>query len=230
VRGRTCRRAHRADATPTGGRFCRHRCSGAAGALRADPNRPISKWARHQDKPKTLTVVADITEDSLIDTIEQASRHSAFVIVDLEGTASLMVGFAMSRADLVVIPTQGSQLDAVEAAKAVRLVRAQEQALRNKIPAAVLFTRTSAAIRPRGLAAIEAEFKRAGVPVLATQIHEREAYRAIFSFGCTLSQLDDNLFTAVQIDNARANARTFMTEIVSLLKQAEMPARAAEVA
>src|SRR6266851_467273 len=35
MRGRTCRRAQRADATPSGGRFCRHRCSGAAAALRA---------------------------------------------------------------------------------------------------------------------------------------------------------------------------------------------------
>ena len=194
----------------------------------ADPNRPVSKWARHPGKPEKLTVIADVTEDTLIDTIEQVSRQSAFVIVDLEGTASLMVGFAMSRADLVVIPTQGSQLDAVEAAKAVRLVRAQEQALRVRIPAVILFTRTSAAIRPRGLVAIEAEFKRAGVPVLATQIHEREAYRAIFSFGCTLSQLQDSQFTAQQVHSARANARALMTEIIALLKQMAVPA--AEVA
>jgi hypothetical protein len=39
----------------------------------------------------------------------------------LEGTASMTVAYAISRADLVLIPTQGSQLDAAEAAKAVKL-------------------------------------------------------------------------------------------------------------
>ena len=74
----------------------------------ADPNRPLSKWAKHPGKPETLTVLNDVSEDTIIGTIEKAAGEAAFVIVDLEGTASLMVGLAMSRADLVIIPTQGS--------------------------------------------------------------------------------------------------------------------------
>jgi hypothetical protein len=46
------------------------------------------------------------------------------------------------------------------------------------IPTAILFTRTSAAIRPRSLQAIEAEFAQSGVTVLETQMHERDAFRA----------------------------------------------------
>jgi len=35
--------------------------------------------------------------------IDDAARKTAFVVVDLEGAASLMVAQAMSRADLVII-------------------------------------------------------------------------------------------------------------------------------
>ena len=143
----------------------------------ADPNRPVSRWANRPGKPSSLTVVADVTEDAILDRIDQASRQAAFVIVDLEGTASLMVGYAISRADLVVIPTQGSLLDATEAVKAIRLVRNMEKTAGKTIPTAILFTRTSAAIRPRSLQAIEAEFAQSGVRVLETQMHERDAFK-----------------------------------------------------
>lgn len=194
----------------------------------ADPNKPLSRWAKRPGKPDTLTVIADVTEESIIDEIEQAAQTTAFVIVDLEGTASMMVGYAMSRADLVIIPTQGSQLDAAEAVKAIRLVRAQERAFKRSIPFAVLFTRTSAAIRPRSLASIESEFTDNNVRVLETQIHERDAYRAIFAFGGTLSGLDPSQVT--NIPAAVRNARAFAAEIVTLLKAPSASNVAAEVA
>src|SRR5689334_1778198 len=78
----------------------------------ADPNRPVFRWAQRPGKPESLTVLQDVTEETIIDTIESASTGSNFVIVDLEGTASIMVALAISRADLVIIPSQGSQLDA----------------------------------------------------------------------------------------------------------------------
>jgi chromosome partitioning protein len=161
-------------------------------------------------------VLADVTEDSIIDTIELAATQSAFVIVDLEGTASMMVGYAISRADLAIIPTQGSQLDAAEAVKAIKLVRRQERAFGKTIPFAVLFTRTSAALRPRSLQSIEAEFEQNAIRTFQTQIHERDAYRAIFSFGGTLSHLDPSQVTNIKA--AITNAKAFAAEVVAMLK------------
>jgi chromosome partitioning protein len=182
----------------------------------ADPNKPVSRWSRRPGKPINLTVIDDVTEQTVIRTIDQEARRAAFVIVDLEGTASKMVVYAMSRADLVIIPTQASLLDAVEAAAAVQEVKRQEEAFRMRIHASVLYTRTSAAIRTRTLASIEEEFKENGVPVFRTRIHEREAYRALFSFGGTLSSLDP---TQVRnISGAVDNAREFAAEVVKLLK------------
>jgi len=183
----------------------------------ADPNRPVSAWAKRAGKPESLEVLANVTEETIIDEIEAAAARAPFVLVDLEGTASMTVAYAISRADLVIIPSQGSQLDASEAAKAIRLIRQQEKAFMRRIPYAVLFTRTSAAIRPRTLQHIRDEFTKNSVPVFQTQMHEREAFRAIFSFGGTIAALNPQ-----QVSNLEAavkNARSLAAEVVTMLRQ-----------
>jgi chromosome partitioning protein len=195
----------------------------------ADPNHPLSSWAKSVGKHPLLTVKSDVKEETITDTIEEEAAKAAFVIVDLEGTASLTVGYAISRADLVIIPTQGSQLDATQTSKTVRLVTAQEKSLRMKIPTAILFTRTSSVIRPRTLTAIEAELRKAGIKVLDTQINERDAYKALFTFGRMLSGLHPPQVS--NLPGAAANAKALMVEVVNLLKEEAAPApRAAEVA
>jgi chromosome partitioning protein len=195
---------------------------GSITMIDADPNRPLTQWASRPGKPEKLSVIGTTAEDSIIDTIEKAALLTTFVIVDLEGTASMMAGYAMSRADLVIIPAQGSHLDATEAVKAIKLVKGQERAFQKKIAYAILFTRTSAAIRPRTLQSIEAEFREQKIPMFGSQIHEREAYRAMFAFGGTLAGLDPT-----QVGNlpaAKANARAFAAEVLEKLK-ANAPAK-----
>jgi len=182
----------------------------------ADPNRPVSKWSKRPNKPKTLTVLADVTEQTVIPEIERASTKSAFVIVDLEGTASMTVGFAISRSDLIIIPMRGSILDATEAVKVTKLLKAQEQAFRRSIPAAILFTQTNPAVRARTLRNLEDQFRQSDVPVLKTYLHDRDAYRAMFVFGGGLSTLDPA--EVRNIPAARANADAFVREIISFLK------------
>jgi chromosome partitioning protein len=164
-----------------------------------------------------LSVVSGVTEETLIDAIDIAARKAAFVIVDLEGSASLMVAQAMSRADLVIIPTKGSELDAIEAIKVIKFIGRQERAYNKAIPFAVLFTQTNPAIRPRTLRSLEEDMRKQGIPMFGTPLHERDAYRTIFSFGGTLSGLNNNLVRNVPA--AIKNAREFMTEAISMLTQ-----------
>jgi chromosome partitioning protein len=184
--------------------------------LDADPNKPISHWEKRGRVPKNITVVADISESTVIDEIDAAAQKTPFVVVDLEGTASMMVAYAISRADLVIIPIQGSQLDAAEGTKAIKLIRQQEKAFHKTIPFAVLFTRTNAALKPRTLAHIQAEFQKHNIHAFRTQVHEREAYRALFSFGGTLETLDST--QVGNLDKAIANAREFAAETVAILR------------
>jgi chromosome partitioning protein len=182
----------------------------------ADPNRPIVRWSKRPGKPKGLHVVDGVTENTIIDVIDRAARETAFVVVDLEGTASQMAPYAVGRADLVLIPTQGSMLDALEAVKAVKMIQAAERLVRHAIPAAILITRTSPAIQPRTLKYVQQQFRDAGVTVVPTHIHERDAYKAIFIFGGTLDALDPA--EVRNIDTAVANARAYIREVLKLLK------------
>ena len=182
----------------------------------ADPNKPLTRWASHAKLPDNLKVVTNGDESTILAEIKEAATNSEFVIVDLEGVASVTVSYAISRANLVVIPVQGSHLDAVEAAKAVRLVRNQEEAFERKIPFAILFTRTSPAIRGRTLASIEHTFKEAGYPVFTTQLLEREAFKAIFSCGKTLYQLTSS--HSSNIEKAVQNSEQFALESIRIVR------------
>jgi chromosome partitioning protein len=105
----------------------------------ADPNQPVSSWAKLPGRPENLRVMRDVTQDTVIDVIEEEAQRSTFVICDLEGTASLTVSYAVSRSDLVLRPLQGSHLEAAQAARAVKLVRSTEKAIGRSVPFALFF-------------------------------------------------------------------------------------------
>jgi chromosome partitioning protein len=188
----------------------------AVTVIDADPNKNVVDWAKLPDVPESISVIGDVSEETIVDHIEEASAVSTFVIVDLEGTASLLVSYAISLADFVVIPVQGSQLDAKQAARQMKLIRAQERIAGRTIPFAVLFTRTNPAITPKTLRHIEQRFEELAVPVLKTQLYDREAYRAIFSFGGGLSSLAEK--GVGNLDAALRNARAYAAEVLDRLR------------
>lgn len=191
----------------------------------ADPERWISQWGALPGRPRGLTVVGDVTEDTIVDRIEAAAEAAQFVIIDLEGTASLMVANAIGMSDLVVIPTQGASMDAKGAAKTLKLIRNQERMARRPIPYGVLFTRTSAAVASRALRNVREQLDRAGIAVFETPIVERAAYRDIFDYGGGLGELDPGQVS--NLDKARDNARAFAGEILARLKAAAQAERVA---
>ncbi|MBB6146829.1 chromosome partitioning protein [Silvibacterium bohemicum] len=185
----------------------------------ADPNHPIQTWATGGNTPSRLTIISGVDEDTIIERIEDAAAQTPFVIVDLEGTASKTVIYAISQADFVVIPTQGSQLDANEASRAIRVVLQSEKMTGKPKPYAVLLTRTSASIRTRGLAHIQNGLIDAGIPVLETELNERDAFKAVFSFRQTLDGL--NPAEVPNIDKAKINVLKFVEEVFARLAAEE---------
>lgn len=183
----------------------------------ADPNHPIAAWSKEAELPDNLSVVADADEDNIIEKIEEAASASPFAIVDLEGTAAKIVLLAVSQADFVVIPTQGSQLDAEQASRAIRVVKQQEKMSGRVTPFGVLLTRTSPIIRTRTMGHIQHGLEDAGIPVLKAQLHEREAFRAMFSFRRTLETLNPK--DVPNLDKAVANAAQIAAEIIEKLRE-----------
>jgi chromosome partitioning protein len=182
----------------------------------ADPNQPIIRWSKRPGRPEKLAVVGGVTQDTLLDAIEDAEGKTPFVIVDLEGTANLLVSQALSRADLAIVPLKGSTLDAIEALKLVRFITQQERAYRRDIPYRLLFTQTPPAIRSRTLKAIEADLMGQGIPMFSTALHDRDAYRAVFAMGGTLGTLNQEEVGG--LDAARSNAESYVAEVVRELK------------
>lgn len=183
----------------------------------ADPEKWISQWGALAGKPDNILIIGNATEDTIVDQIDDASHVSQFVIVDLEGTASLMVANTIGMADLVIIPTQGSAMDAKGGAKTIRLIRNQERLARRRIAHSVLLTRTSAAVTSRSLRNVQEQLAKSGVDVFITPIVERAAFRDIFDFGGTLASLDPR--NVSNLEKARENAREFAGEVIAKLKQ-----------
>lgn len=191
----------------------------------ADPEKWISQWGALPGKPENVAIISEVSEDSIVDLIEDAANRSQFVIVDLEGTASLMVANAIGMADLVLIPTQGASMDAKGAAKTIRLIRNQSRMARREIPHAVLLTRTSAAVASRALRNVRDQLDKAGIDVLSTSIVERAAYRDILDYGGLLSTLNSTQVS--NLDKAIENAREFAGEVLALLRSAAQKAKVA---
>lgn len=186
----------------------------------ADPNQHAAKWAKKPGRPESITLVENPrgreVEEHIIDDIDAAKRKTTFVIVDLEGTASLATGNAISRANLVVIAVQGSQDDADEAAKTMKLVRRQEQAYEKSIPFAVLITRAPAALNPKILRGIVEDFQEAKIPMFKNRLIDREAFKAIKTYGGTLHDLSDGEVSGAT--KACQDARAFTKELIQFIR------------
>lgn len=180
----------------------------------ADPNRPILRWAAGGNVPAHLKIV-EADERTIIKQIAQAAAETPIVIIDLEGTAAKIVLLAFSQADLVLIPVQGSQLDAEQANRAVEVVTEAEQVRGRPLPYRLVFTRTNPAVRPRTIQHIYDNIEQAGYKRLNTPLHERDAYRGIFSFRKPLESLDPKEVPGLV--KAKANARAIVYEILEVL-------------
>ncbi len=185
----------------------------------ADPNFPLARWARKAGRPANIEVVQEVDEDEIIGTIDAARRRANYVIVDLEGKASARATSALMMSNLALVPIQGSELDAVEAARAFKVVRNAGTARQRPLPFVAVLTRTPASARlwTRDLKAVVANLKDAGIPLTATALAERGAFRGLFSMGGTLAEM-----TAADVgslESARSNAAAFTHDVLSLLAE-----------
>lgn len=185
----------------------------------ADPNFPLARWAKKAGKPGNIEVVPEVDEDEIIATIDAARKRANFVIVDLEGKASARATNALMMSNLALIPIQGSELDAVEAARAFKIVRNTGTARQRPLPFAAVLTRAPASVRlwTRDLKAVIANLKEAGIPMIGTALAERGAFRGLFSIGGTLAEM--TTADVGTLDSARANAASFRNDVLALLEQ-----------
>lgn len=131
-----------------------------------------------------------MTEDTITDLIEDASSQHQFVIIDCEGTASLMVANAIGMSDFVIIPTQGASMDAKGRVKNHQVDPQPNQngASRNSL------CRPSDSCQCRRHVTFAEERAgttgSSGIDVFSVSIVERAAYRDLLDFGGFAVNLD----------------------------------------
>ena len=182
----------------------------------ADPNQHAAKWALMDGCPENIKLIQKSNEESILDDIENAQESSAFVLVDLEGVASITVAHAISRADLVILMTQPSEDDEDELIKTVKLLRRQERALRRSIPHAVMITRTNAAFLTKMHKAILGDMEANNVDVFGVSLIERAAFKAIRTYGGIVHNLNEKEVSGVA--KAARNVEEFAEEVKRKLK------------
>ena len=187
----------------------------------ADPQKWIAKWASAASMPDHLLMMDQASEDSIIDDVENADRAGDFVIIDLEGKADVMVSHCIGMADLVIIPAQGSSLDAEAAAKTIGLIRNQARLMKREIPHAVLLTRTSPAIRSTAQKQVEHQLAANDVPTFKTSIIERAVLRDMFGRDTTLHNLTQG--NPDSREKALNNAKAFTDEVLTKLSAKVVP-------
>lgn len=183
----------------------------------ADPRHPVTTWAEKPGCPKALTVVTNQGEKSILDEIETAAARDPFVIIDLEGTASRLMSYAISQSDLVIIPMKEQQQDALAALNVMQEIHRDMKATRRRIPYAVLFTQSRAAVKSRTARHIAAQFRdNPHIDCFKTEIHERDAFAAMFSIGGTVAGMDPDLVNG--LDRALNNIEAFRAEVTAKLR------------
>jgi chromosome partitioning protein len=179
-----------------------------------DPNKHLVAWKNRPTK-STVNVVghAEATNIARMLKAEAASRQ--FVIADLEGTASLLVASAILAADLVIIPMQGSAMDASQARRAISFIEDQAVAVGPR-PYRVLFTRTKPGFATRDERVIRETMVGAGIPLFRTDLAERAAFRSMFTFRQSLEELDSAAVNG--LDKAVENADALAAEAIEALR------------
>jgi len=183
----------------------------------ADPRHPISTWAKMPGVPERLTVVTNASEKTILDEIEEAAARDPFVVIDLEGTASRLMSYAISQADLVIIPLKEQQQDALAAIDVIKEIHRDMKAVRREIPYAVLFTQSKVVAKSRTARFIAQQFRdNPRIDAFQVEIFERDAFAALFAVGGTVRSMGTG--DVNNIDAALKNVENFTAEVIARLR------------
>jgi chromosome partitioning protein len=223
-----------------GGEFLSH--GARVVLLEGDPNRPLVTWAQARGVPvietsrvraKTaeevtarleeaakpgdhrLIVVHDDHQEGVFEWIEGAAAWAHFVIADPEGSPNEWLTDVASQADLVVIPFAPSALDAKQVSRTVQVLNRVAKRSGRAVNYRILLTRANP-IMTRDEREIRKSLEQNGLPLLATSLRERPAYRGMFKLDAMISELSPE--TVNGVDAARRNAAEFAREILDTLK------------
>ncbi|MFB9910635.1 ParA family protein [Rhizobium paknamense] len=189
-----------------------------------DPQRWISRWFEEAPACGRLTVATYVSVAALQRTITAYQGEVDHVIVDLPGAQSPLLATALGLSDHVIIPIQGSSMDAQGGAQVIELLQYLDRKAGISIPFSVLLSRVNSMVTTRGLQAVKSLLAARSVHVLDTPIIERAAFRDMFEYRRALHMLEPQKVS--NLAKALANAEAYADEVLALMPQARSTAAA----
>lgn len=180
-----------------------------------DPQHWITQWSEISGPVRNLEVISEVTIASLQCHVREMAGKVDYFVIDLAGAKDALVATAIGLSDHVMIPVQGSAMDAKGAAQILDLLAVIKQKASIAIPHSVVMTRVTSMVTTKAMLAIKGLLAARGVNVLNTPIGERTAFKELFEVGGTLHTLDAAKVS--NVDKARENAGAFAREVVCLM-------------
>lgn len=145
--------------------------------LDCDPNGHFARMAQ-MSQVNGLEVVPKVDETTVLQLIRDTRSKYDFVVVDLPGVGTNILTYAVSQADLVVIPMQTSAMDLTAAEQTAKFLERTAIAMsRQVIPMVGVVTKTPPGIKPRVLAHSRQEIEKLGIPLLPVELLQRSAFQ-----------------------------------------------------
>ncbi len=128
------------------------------------------------------------------------------------GARSPLLAQAIGQSQYVIIPIQGSAMDAEGGANVIELIQYLADRANMRIPHSVVLTRINPMVTTRSLQTVKDLLSKRRVHVFATPIIERAAYRDVFTAGDTLYTADPERIS--NLDKAQENAQALGLEVL----------------
>ncbi|PLX32685.1 MAG: hypothetical protein C0605_17675 [Hyphomicrobiales bacterium] len=143
-------------------------------AIDADYNHSLSDWA-NTFGTYPIEVHHEVNEANLVPLASDLEDKHDLVVIDTAGAAMQATVFAIGCADLVLVPSQLSSSDVIEAVKTMHLVASASQITKRKIEARIILTdyqpHTNIAEHSEG------ELRASSVPVMKTKLNRLVGFK-----------------------------------------------------
>ncbi|OHV72665.1 ParA family protein [Ensifer sp. LCM 4579] len=188
--------------------------------LDADPQHWITRWYEMASEAcrQRLSVVSYVTTGTIDRHVAEELRRADVVLIDLPGARSPLLAKAVGYSSYVLIPVQGSAMDAQGGAHVIELLHYLADKAAIHIPYSVVLTRVNSMVTTRALQAVKELLASRRVHVFETPIIERSAYRDIFGCGETLYTMDPRRVS--NLDKAQENSSLLATELLGHISAA----------
>jgi chromosome partitioning protein len=179
--------------------------------LDCDLNQHASAFGEKTDIPG-FTVMPSIDEASVLQALREAESVSDVVLVDLPGGSSTLALKALQRSNFVLIPCQASLPDVRDAVRTVAQVDDAQELARFPIARSLIWTRVLPGFESRSARHVRQSVEGTGLPVFASALMERAAYRELHMTGKTPRQTEPT-------GRAALNVSAITTELLANLEK-----------